>query len=72
VTYLFFLHLETRRVTLAGVTRHPTEAWVTQMAGNAIDQTSGCCTNVATSCMTAMQSFPPPSAISCSQGTSGV
>lgn len=38
---LFFLHLETRRVTLAGITRHPTEAWVTQMARNAMDDTSG-------------------------------
>jgi putative transposase len=44
VTYyvLFFLHLETRRVTLAGITRHPTEAWMTQMARNAVDETSGC------------------------------
>jgi putative transposase len=25
---LFFLHLETRRVTLAGITRHPTEQWM--------------------------------------------
>ena len=43
VTYyvLFFLHLETRRVTLAGVTRHPTEQWMTQIARNAIDQESG-------------------------------
>jgi putative transposase len=43
VTYyvLFFLHLETRRVTLAGITRHPTETWMTQMARNAVDQTSG-------------------------------
>src|SRR5205823_10847594 len=32
VTYhvLFFLELETRRVTLAGFTRHPTEAWITR------------------------------------------
>jgi hypothetical protein len=37
---LFFLHLETRRVTLAGLTRHPTEAWITQMARNAVDDTS--------------------------------
>jgi hypothetical protein len=38
---LFFLHLETRRVTLAGITRHPTEAWITQMARNAVDETCG-------------------------------
>lgn len=43
VTYyiLFFLHLETRRVTLAGITRHPTETWITQMARNAVDETCG-------------------------------
>jgi homeodomain-containing protein len=34
VTYyvLFFLHLQTRRVSLAGITRHPTEEWMTQIA----------------------------------------
>src|SRR4029453_9097592 len=43
VTYyvLFFLHLETRRVTLAGITRHPTETWMTQMARNAVDEPAG-------------------------------
>jgi hypothetical protein len=43
VTYyvLFFLQLETRRVTLGGITRHPTEDWITQMARNAVDETSG-------------------------------
>jgi len=37
VTYyvLFFLNLESRRVTFAGMTRHPTEAWMIQMARNA-------------------------------------
>lgn len=38
---LFFLHLETRRVSLAGITRHPTEKWMDQMARNAIDEGSG-------------------------------
>ena len=33
---LFFLHLETRRISLGGLTQHPTEAWVTQMARNAV------------------------------------
>ncbi|HEX2331144.1 MAG TPA: hypothetical protein VHN74_20640, partial [Candidatus Angelobacter sp.] len=43
VTYyvLFFLHLETRRVTVAGITRHPTETWMTQMARNAVDEYGG-------------------------------
>jgi hypothetical protein len=38
---LFFLHLETRRVSLAGITRHPTEEWMTQMARNAVDEEWG-------------------------------
>jgi transposase InsO family protein len=38
---LFFLHLETRRASLAGITRHPTETWMEQMARNAIDEASG-------------------------------
>ena len=38
---LFFLHLETRRVTLGGITRHPTETWMEQVARNAIDEPSG-------------------------------
>ena len=38
---LFFLNLETRRVTLGGITRHPTEAWMVQMSRNAVDDTSG-------------------------------
>jgi hypothetical protein len=38
---LFFLHLEARRVTLAGITRHPTEQWMVQMARNATDEIDG-------------------------------
>ena len=38
---LFFLHLETRRVTLAGITQHPTEEWMVQMARRATDDLDG-------------------------------
>jgi putative transposase len=38
---LFFLHLETRRVTLAAITRHPTEDWMVQMARRAVDPIDG-------------------------------
>jgi hypothetical protein len=36
VTYyvLFFIHLESRRVEIAGITRHPNEAWMKQIARN--------------------------------------
>ena len=74
VTYyvLFFLHLETRRVTLAGITRHPTEAWMAQMARNAVDETSGCCVTTAIYSTTAMRSSAPPSTISCGPEVSTV
>jgi putative transposase len=37
VTYyvLFFIRLESRRVSLAGITRHPTAEWMVQIARNA-------------------------------------
>jgi hypothetical protein len=38
---LFFLHLETRRVTLTGITQHPTEDWMVQMARRAVDPIDG-------------------------------
>jgi len=43
VTYyvLFFIHLESRRVSVAGITRHPDEAWMQQMARNATDESWG-------------------------------
>ena len=36
VTYyvLFFIHLESRRVEVAGITQHPNEAWMNQIARN--------------------------------------
>src|ERR1017187_5155250 len=38
---LFFIHLESRRVGLAGLTKHPTAEWMLQMARNATDEGSG-------------------------------
>ena len=43
VTYyvLFFIHLESRRVSLAGITRLPDDGWMRQMARNASDESWG-------------------------------
>jgi putative transposase len=38
---LFFLHLETRRVSLAGITQHPTQEWMVQMARRAVNEIDG-------------------------------
>jgi hypothetical protein len=38
---LFFIHLESRRVSLAGLTRHPDEEWMQQMARNATGEPWG-------------------------------
>jgi hypothetical protein len=38
----FILHLETRRVMLAGITRHPAEVWMMQMVRNSVDERPGC------------------------------
>ena len=37
---LFFIQLESRRVSLAGLTKHPTSEWMLQMARNATDEGS--------------------------------
>ena len=44
VTYyvLFFIHLESRRVEIAGITPHPNERWMIQMARNATMAEGGC------------------------------
>jgi putative transposase len=38
---LFFIQLESRRVNLAGSTKHPDAVWMEQMARNAIDPKAG-------------------------------
>jgi hypothetical protein len=42
---LFFLHLESRRICLAGVTRYPDEEWMEQMARNVTMEGTGFLTN---------------------------
>jgi hypothetical protein len=32
---LFFMHLDSRRVTIAGITVHPDQSWMQPMARNA-------------------------------------
>ena len=43
VTYyvLFFLHLESRRVSVAGITRHPDQEWMEQIARSATQESWG-------------------------------
>jgi hypothetical protein len=43
VTYyvLFFLHLESRRVHIAGITRHPDQEWMEQIGHCATQETWG-------------------------------
>jgi hypothetical protein len=36
---------------LAGITQHPTEEWMAQMARNAVDEESDICATIATCCM---------------------
>jgi len=38
---LFFIHLESRRICLAGVTRHPDQEWMEQMARNVTMEENG-------------------------------
>jgi putative transposase len=38
---LFFIHLESRKVEIAGITSHPTEQWMKQMARNVTMEGSG-------------------------------
>src|SRR6202521_5812061 len=37
----FFLHLESRRVSVAGITRHPDQEWMEQIARSATQETWG-------------------------------
>ena len=41
VTYyvLFFIHLESRRISVAGITRHPNQEWMEKIARSATQET---------------------------------
>ena len=59
VTYyvLFFIHLESRRVYIAGITVHPNEPWMKQIARNVTMDDCGACGIVAISCTIATPSL---------------
>jgi hypothetical protein len=55
---LFFIHLESRRGSLAGLTKHPTCEWMLQMARNREKvRYAGRCTN--TSIIITLNGWPP-------------
>jgi hypothetical protein len=56
---LFFIRLESRRVNLAGLTKHPTSEWMLQMARNATDESSVSSAANGTFCMIAIPSSRP-------------
>jgi putative transposase len=39
--YVFFIHLESRKVEIAGITTHPNEPWMQQIVRNATKAESG-------------------------------
>jgi putative transposase len=55
VTYymLFFSHLESRHVNVAGITRHPDQEWIEQIARSATQETFGYLHTAAMFCMIA-------------------
>ena len=69
VTYyvLFFIHLESRRVDIAGITVHPDERWMQQMARNVTMEGCASFRIAAICCTIATPSTPNPSARSSHQ-----
>ena len=62
VTYyvLFFIHLGSQKVHIAGVTSHPNEAWMVQVARNVTMEEWAACLPGSTSSMTATGNIAPP------------
>jgi hypothetical protein len=61
VTYyvLFFLHLESRRVSVAGITRHPDQEWMEQIGHTATQEKWGIFIHGAMFCTIATRSSAP-------------
>jgi hypothetical protein len=57
----FFLHLGSRRVSIAGIPQHPDEGWMQQMARNATLEQWGILNPCATCCMIATRNSAPRS-----------
>jgi hypothetical protein len=55
VTYyvLFFIHLESRRISVAGITRHPDPEWMEQIARSATQETGATFIHAVMFCMIA-------------------
>jgi hypothetical protein len=72
VTYyvLFFIHLASRRVDIAGITVHPDERWMQQIARNVTMEGCGTCETAAISCTIATPNKPRPSEQSSHQAKS--
>jgi hypothetical protein len=62
VTYyvLFFIHLESRRVDISGITVHPDEPWMKQIARNVTMDGCGALRTVVISCMIEARNTPSP------------
>jgi hypothetical protein len=54
---LFFIHRESRRVDIAGITIDPGELWMKQIARN-VTMDAACCGTVVISCMIGTQNTP--------------
>jgi putative transposase len=69
VTYyvLFFIHLESRRVDIAGITVHPNEPWMKQIARNVTMEGWGVLRAVVTFCTIETPNLPGRSAPSLRQ-----
>jgi hypothetical protein len=70
---LFFIHLETRRVSLVGFTPYPDHEWMEQQARNLTMEQWGCLRGCRYCCMTEMRSSANPwGAVRCRERLGGL